>query len=80
MQLRLWLLGLAITSWPACAAPPCAMPRNVEQIEMPTELFTRTELDQRKGLDWVAGNLAAIERLALVVDDVLVFDLRVDRA
>ena len=34
-----------------------------------------------KGLDWVAGNLAAIARLALVVDvdDVLVFDLRVDR-
>ena len=57
------------------------MPRNVEQIEMPTELFTRTALDQRKGLDWVAGNLAAIARLALVVDvdDVLVFDLRVDR-
>ena len=57
------------------------MPRNVEQIEMPAELFTRTALDQRKGLDWVAGNLAAIARLALVVDvdDVLVFDLRVDR-
>ena len=55
------------------------MPRNVEQIEMPAELFSRTALDQRKGLDWVAGNLAAIERLALVVDDVLVFDLRVDR-
>ena len=44
------------------------MPRNVEQIEMPTELFTRTALDQRKGLDWVAGNLAAIERLALADD------------
>ena len=55
------------------------MPRNVEQIEMPAELFTRTALDQRKGLDWVAGNLAAIERLALADDEVLALDLRVDR-
>ena len=38
-----------------------------------------TTLDQRKGLDWVAGNLAAIERLALADDDVLALDLRVDR-
>ena len=57
------------------------MPRNVEQIEMPTELFTRTALDQRKGLDWVAGNLAAIERSwqGGADDEVLALDLRVDR-
>ena len=55
------------------------MPRNVEQIEMPAELFSRTALDQRKGMDWVAGNLAAIERMALADDDVLALDLRVDR-
>ena len=55
------------------------MPRNVEQIEMPAELFTRTALDQRNGINWVAGNLAAIERLALADDEVLAIDLRVDR-
>ena len=31
------------------------------------------------GINWVAGNLAAIERLPLADDDVLALDLRVDR-